>query len=1081
MKHLYQMRSIFEALEPRILLSATALPESQQESAVLSSFHQSAQTETLVEEILFIDSSVEDYSSILDNLQRNIEIVLIQSDENGIDKISSYLNDRTALNSLHIISHGGDGFLQLGNTQLNDNNVQLTSSWGNSLNENGGIFLYGCNVAQSDAGKTFVDNLGNLNRVSVAASTDITGSHKEGGDWDLEYSHSDDLSSTLAFTDYEGLLIANDLTDFVITVTTASDGESFTFYTEDTDYNIDWNNDGTADAVNVSGNQSHVFANAGVHVIRFSELTDIFINNQADKAKYTSIEQWGNGLWDADMSNAFYGASNLISNAADVADMSNVTDMFGMFRGAAKYNEDISSWDVSNVTIMTRMFTGAKAFDQDIGGWDVSNVTNMNAMFSNAISFDQDIGGWDVSEVSSMNSIFANASSFNQDIGGWNVSKLKNMGGVFSEASSFNQDISGWDVSNVTEFKRTFNRASSFNQDLSLWQVSNSSSFYEIFKDTDMSVENYDKILNSSTGWTSQPVKSGINFGAPDYYTDTSGRNELISKGWTITGDALLTRVIHSATPTNVIVSGSPVTFAGSDYTITDGTSNSTKQVIYEIANVANNADEKLNFNGLTISLTNGISVSDTKGSAAVSVNDSTATVIYSYNVQILNTLAEEDIKGATYEFSSINSQKTVNITLNDEYGALSSALYLGSVAPNSPPTLNSFAAAVKTTNEDSQIEIMLSDLLAQGDEQDIDGSVDAFIVQNISSGTLKIGSNAGSATIFIPGSNDTIDAENNAYWTPLSNVSGEAISAFAVLAQDDLGARSSTPVQLHINVNPVNDAPSLSSFAASVAIGYKNSPIEITLSDLLAQGDEQDIDGSVDAFIVQNISSGTLKIGSNAGSATIFIPGSNDTIDAENNAYWTPLSNVSGEAISAFTVLAQDDLGARSDSATSVKIDILNSPETDFFPSRSAIFVDTAQSLQTQSLPAKMHSANSVLLLKLPNSLISSFEENSSLSIDRKNISLDQLYIKDILNNSKYNLLNQDDLNKDDESKERLKNDEIDEEEDDNLFKIEDEIPEQSESISNQELTQKDLDERFCIEDVLFKEFDVFDTQRAR
>ena len=41
-------------------------------------------------------------------------------------------------------------------------------------------------------------------------------------------------------------------------------------------------------------------------------------------------------------------------------------------------------------------------FNQDIGGWDVSNVTDMRGMFSGASSFNQDISGWDVSKVTDM-------------------------------------------------------------------------------------------------------------------------------------------------------------------------------------------------------------------------------------------------------------------------------------------------------------------------------------------------------------------------------------------------------------------------------------------------------------------------------------------------------------------------------------------------------------------------------------------------------------------------------------------------------------------------------------------------------
>ncbi len=48
----------------------------------------------------------------------------------------------------------------------------------------------------------------------------------------------------------------------------------------------------------------------------------------------------------------------------------------------SNFNQPIGNWDVSNVTDMYGMFFELSTFNQPIENWDVSNVTNMFRMFS---------------------------------------------------------------------------------------------------------------------------------------------------------------------------------------------------------------------------------------------------------------------------------------------------------------------------------------------------------------------------------------------------------------------------------------------------------------------------------------------------------------------------------------------------------------------------------------------------------------------------------------------------------------------------------------------------------------------------
>src|SRR6476469_4531213 len=223
-------------------------------------------------------------------------------------------------------------------------------------------------------------------------------------------------------------------------------------------------------------------------------------------------------------------------------------------------------------------------------------------------------------------------------------------------------------------------------------------------------------------------------------------------------------------------------------------------------------------------------------------------------------------------------------------------------------------ASTVVTVAEDTQATITLADLKAQGNEADVDGTVDAFVVKAVSSGTLLIGTTAGTATAWAAGTNDTVDATRSAFWTGALNANG-TLSAFTVVAKDNGGLESTSgPVQVTVNVTAVNDAPTLTAMASTVVTVAEDTQATITLADLKAQGNEADVDGTVDAFVVKAVSSGTLLIGTTAGTATAWVAGTNDTVDATRSAFWTGALNANG-TLSAFTVVAKDNGGLESTS----------------------------------------------------------------------------------------------------------------------------------------------------------------------
>lgn len=286
------------------------------------------------------------------------------------------------------------------------------------------------------------------------------------------------ISSIVNVFSQNPFIIKFDLTSGSTTVTIPISG------TGTYNYDIDWNNNGTWTNY-TTANPSHNFGSAGQYTINirgtFPKIN--FNNSAADKDRLEEILQWGDIAW-TDMTNSFYGCTNLTVSATDAPDLSGVTSLASMFRGCENLNSDFNHWDVSNITNMASIFRDCEVFNGDISDWDVSNVTTMTYMFFNSKDFNQDIGDWDVSNVENMQQMFVNAEEFNQDISDWDVSNVLYLSGMFQGARKFNQPIGSWTInSGVTNMSNMFYIAKVFNQDLSNWDVSNVTNMSSMFRD----------------------------------------------------------------------------------------------------------------------------------------------------------------------------------------------------------------------------------------------------------------------------------------------------------------------------------------------------------------------------------------------------------------------------------------------------------------------------------------------------------------------------------------------------------------------------------------------------------------------
>ncbi|MBD2484234.1 FG-GAP-like repeat-containing protein [Planktothrix sp. FACHB-1365] len=178
------------------------------------------------------------------------------------------------------------------------------------------------------------------------------------------------------------------------------------------------------------------------------------------------------------------------------------------------------------------------------------------------------------------------------------------------------------------------------------------------------------------------------------------------------------------------------------------------------------------------------------------------------------------------------NSHIDILLTGRDSSGNPISKIY-NNIPTFTPPTLSSFTSPVDTTNEDTEVELTFAEFAAQGNEADSDGTVDAFVVKSVSSGTLKIGNDAASATAWVAGSNETIDATKKAYWTPDANVNG-TVNALQVVAKDNDGLESPTPVTAQVTVTAVNDAPVLDNTNFTYSLTTINEDDSTSIGDVI-------------------------------------------------------------------------------------------------------------------------------------------------------------------------------------------------------------------------------------------------------
>ena len=213
----------FQVLEPRIMFDGAAVftgaealeqLENQNTSQIQNDINENNSVEILLKnkdtkkEIVFIDKGVDDYQKIVNSIDVSKSIYLIDTQENGFEKIQDVLSNQTDVDAIHIVGHANVGQVVLGNSVLNAETINFfksnLESIGESLTKDGDILFYGCNLAKGEQGKLFVQQIGNITQADIAASDDITG---KDGDWLLEVEKGIIEAKSLEVNHYNSSLV----------------------------------------------------------------------------------------------------------------------------------------------------------------------------------------------------------------------------------------------------------------------------------------------------------------------------------------------------------------------------------------------------------------------------------------------------------------------------------------------------------------------------------------------------------------------------------------------------------------------------------------------------------------------------------------------------------------------------------------------------------------------------------------------------------------------------------------------------------------------------------------------------------
>lgn len=144
------------------------------------------------ERLVVVDRDVLQTDSLI---KTNSQVLVLDKNRPFLPQLLEATQSSPSLKSIEILSHASSGALELASGRYDADALERDKLWlaelGKNLPQGTDLKLYGCDLAAGEQGQDFVERLARYTGLDVAASSDVTASLRNGGNWQLEYQVGD--------------------------------------------------------------------------------------------------------------------------------------------------------------------------------------------------------------------------------------------------------------------------------------------------------------------------------------------------------------------------------------------------------------------------------------------------------------------------------------------------------------------------------------------------------------------------------------------------------------------------------------------------------------------------------------------------------------------------------------------------------------------------------------------------------------------------------------------------------------------------------------------------------------------------